>query len=176
MQAAHPPSCEPLAAPLALARQSLAGIVTGEGQATVAALQALHGSLRRLLRLDSDHLHAAIEARRPGGTLALAQAHEALLDALQLVVDEARALALNPATLQGARWSALKRDFAAFESAWQQHREAAPRQRAALLAVLYAPAEVHELETRLAAARACGCAPRQAGAAAEPPAPASAPR
>lgn len=123
-----------------------------EVEATLGQLEALLHTLASHVKHENDFLHAAIEARRPGGASVTAEAHVEHLESIaQLRADAAR-LAAAPVAARRAPARRLYQHLALFVAENLQHMQVEETANNAALWALYTDAELVEIHDRLVAA------------------------
>lgn len=122
-----------------------------EREAVCSNVQALLQQLRSHLQHENDFIHAAIEARRPGGARLTAEDHVQHLDSIGNLDDEAQALRHARAAQRQAMALRLYRHLALFVAENLEHMQLEETENQATLWALYSDAEIAQMHDRLVA-------------------------
>lgn len=112
---------------------------------------ALVEGLRRHLKHENDFLHAAIEARQPGGARGTAEDHVEHVETLASLESEVAALRAAPPAQRDTRVARLYRNVALLVADNLQHMHIEETANNALLWAHYSDAELMEIHDRLVA-------------------------
>jgi iron-sulfur cluster repair protein YtfE (RIC family) len=117
----------------------------------LAQLQLLLDLLRSHLQQENDFMHPALEARRPGSSRAVAQEHEAQLEAIEALETEAQALAASAPAERAALAQRLRRALARLVAGQLLHMREEEDGLAAQLRAGYRSEELRALQELLLA-------------------------
>ena len=122
-----------------------------ETSTTLAAVEGLLDLCTGHLQHENEFVHAAIEARQPGGAARTADDHLEHLESIEALRAESRALAAAPMAERMALALRLYRHLALFVAENFQHMHIEETMNNATLWALYSDAELMELHDRLVA-------------------------
>jgi hypothetical protein len=117
----------------------------------LAQLSMLLAHLRSHLKLENDHVHTAIEARRPGAAGTLEEEHAEHLESIHALEEEAVALRAAPAGERPALTARLYRHLALFVAENLHHMHGEETSGHAVLWDCYSDAELADIHQRILA-------------------------
>src|SRR5690606_33571094 len=120
-----------------------------ERERACAEVVALLDELRGHVRLEGDHLHTAIEARRPAGAAVSAHDHALQFDAIADLEEDLEVLRRAPAARRPLLAQQLYRQLALFVAAQLRHMAHEEDVDDAALRALYDDDELAAIEARL---------------------------
>lgn len=123
----------------------------GETERTLAQLDELLALLRSHLRHENDHVHTAIEARRPNGSSRIADEHLGHLQSIAALQEEAAALRKAPEAARAGSAHRLYHHLASFVAENLEHMHYEETAHNALLWQLYSDEELLAVHDRLLA-------------------------